>query len=195
MTWFPGQEFGHALSDVLLGRSEPGARVPTVWPAHEHGPIPTVRPTDGVLRCDESIHVGQRGYDRAGVAPAFPLGHRLGYTRWRYDGVDDPTIVGGDVTLRVRLRNTGDRPGREVVQVYASRPDSAIDRPVRWLAGFAVVDADAGGEVITTVTVPRRALQHWDTAAAAWRTEPGTFVLEVGSSSADRHLTTTIAMS
>ena len=87
---------------------------------------------------------------------------------------------------RVRLANTGTRRGREVVQVYASRPDSAIERPPRWLAGFAVVEADAGEEVIVDVPLSPRAFEHWD---GGWQTEPGAFVLEAGRSVADLRLT------
>jgi len=88
------------------------------------------------------------------------------------------------VTVGVQLRNTGERAGRTVVQVYASRPESAVDRPVRWLAGFALVDAAPGAEVTATVAVAARAFEHWDVESHRWVCEPGTFVLQVGSSSA-----------
>ena len=91
---------------------------------------------------------------------------------------------------RVRLANTGTRPGREVVQVYASRADSAIDRPPRWLAGFAVVEAAAGEEVIVDVSLNPRAFEHW--GADGWETEPGAFTLEAGRSVADLRLRDTI---
>ena len=89
----------------------------------------------------------------------------------------------------VRVANTGTRAGREVVQVYASRPDSAIERPARWLAGFAVVEAAAGEEVIVDVPLNPRAFQHW--GASGWETEPGTFVLEAGRSVTDLRLRST----
>jgi beta-glucosidase len=79
----------------------------------------------------------------------------------------------------VRVRNTGRRPGREVVQVYASRPDSGIGRPERWLVGFAAVDAKPGEEVTVTVPIAQRSLEHWD---GGWQLEPGTFTLAAGSS-------------
>ena len=85
----------------------------------------------------------------------------------------------------MRVRNTGDRAGREVVQVYASRPDSAVARPPRWLAGWAVVDAGPGEEVTAEVAIAPRAYEHWSVADGGWRTESGTFVLSAGSSSAD----------
>jgi beta-glucosidase len=82
--------------------------------------------------------------------------------------------------VTVRLHNVGARPGREVVQVYASRPDSAIERPPRWLAGFAVVEADPGEQVAVEVTIDPRALAHWD---GGWTVEPGDFRFEARSGS------------
>jgi len=90
------------------------------------------------------------------------------------------------------VRNTGARPGREVVQVYASRPDSAVERPARWLAGFAAVDADPGETVTVGILIPERAFQHW--SDGAWTLEPGTFTLSVGSSSASLPLTSTVTL-
>ncbi|MCA2224960.1 beta-glucosidase [Nonomuraea aurantiaca] len=179
LTWFPGQEYGNALADVLLGRVEPGGRLPTSWPVHE-GDRAATQPVDGVLAYDEGAAIGYRGR----IEALYPFGHGLGYTTWEYGAaevrhVDDGAA--GEITVRVR--NAGDRPGREVVQVYASRPGSAVERPRRWLAGFATVDAAPGEEVAVTVTVRRRAFEHWDVAAGRWAVEPGTFQLEVGSSS------------
>jgi beta-glucosidase len=172
LAWFGGQEAGNAIADVILGRAEPGGRLPTTWPASEAG-HPSVTPVDGVLAYDEGLAIGYRGP----VEPLLPFGHGLGYTTWQYLAMDGP---------RVRLANTGTRRGREVVQVYASRPDSAIERPERWLAGFAVVEADAGEEVIVDVPLSPRAFDHWD---GGWQTEPGEFTLEAGRSVADLRLT------
>jgi beta-glucosidase len=181
LTWFGGQEFGHALADVLLGHAEPGGRLPTTWPATEDG-LPAVCPRDGVLTYDEGVFVGYRAYDRDGREPRFPFGHGLGYTEWEYLDVS----AGDNRTVRVTLRNVGDRRGREVVQVYASRSaPSAVERPPRWLAGFATAEADPGETVAVEVAVPARALAHWDTDAHGWAIEPGTFVLAAGRSSRD----------
>jgi beta-glucosidase len=168
LAWFPGQEAGNALADVLLGAAEPGGRLPTTWPASEVG-LPSVTPHDGVLEYREGIGVGYRGP----VEPLLPFGHGLGYTSWEYLGMDGP---------RVRLANTGTRRGREVVQVYASRPDSAVERPPRWLCGFAIVEAGPGEEIAVDVPLAARAFQHWD---SGWQTEPGDFTLEAGRSAAD----------
>ncbi|CAA9419502.1 MAG: beta-glucosidase, partial [uncultured Quadrisphaera sp.] len=185
LSWFPGQECGHALADVLTGAVEPGGRLPTTWAATEgDGPVPTTVPTAGRLDYAEGLHVGHRGWLRAGAEPAAWFGHGLGYTTWRVGDVTAPPDVapGEAVTVRARVANTGARRGAEVVQVYLSRPDSALDRPVRWLAGFARVEAGAGEEVDVEVEVPRRALEHWSAEQGAWATEPGEFRLHVGRS-------------
>jgi len=195
VTWFPGQEFGNALADVLLGDREPGGRLPTVWPAAEHDHLPSTRPVDGRLTYGESMHVGNCAYDRAQTQPAFSFGHGLGYTTWAYLDVTAPSSLDPthDAVVTVRLRNTGTRPGREVVQVYASRPDSAVERPARWLVGFAGASADPGQEVTVEVTVPARSLAHWDGETHAWSIEPGVFRLAVGPSYSDERLTVEVA--
>jgi beta-glucosidase len=88
------------------------------------------------------------------------------------------------------VRNTGDRRGKQVVQVYASRPDSAVERPVRWLAGFAVVTADPGETVDVPVRIAARTLRHW--TAAGWAVEPGELVLSTGPHAGDQPLTTAV---
>ena len=177
--WFGGQEFGNALADVLLGAAEPGGRLPTTWPATPDG-LPSTRPQDGVLAYDEGLFVGYRAYDRDGREPLYAFGHGLGYGDWDYLGVE---AAAGAVT--VRLRNAGSRPSREVVQVYASRRESAIERPPRWLAGFAAAEAGPGEEVAVTIPIAPRAFAHWDVDTGAWTLEPGTFVLAAGRSSRD----------
>jgi beta-glucosidase len=132
---------------------------------------------DGVLEYAEGLRVGYRDPGRDVL---FAFGHGLGHTDWEYRSIE----VDGDVA-RVRLRNAGARAGREVVQLYASRPDGAIERPPRWLAGFAGVAADPGEEVVAEIAVPDRALAHWDVAAGAFAVAPGTFVLEAGRSCRD----------
>jgi beta-glucosidase len=194
LAWFGGQEFGNALADVLLGDAEPGGRLPTTWPAADEG-LPSTQPVDGVLDYREGLFIGYRGYDRDGREPLFPFGHGIGYTTWSYDAitVDCPAAAPPDaagppgVAVCVQVRNTGSRRGREVVQVYASRPDSAVERPVKWLAGFAAVDADAGQTVDVGILIPGRAFQHW--TGTGWAVEPGPFVLAAGPSSASLPLT------
>jgi beta-glucosidase len=191
VTWFPGQEFGNALADVLLGLAEPGGRLPVTWPADTER-LPSTQPVDGRLPYTEGLFIGYRGYDRDGRWPAFAFGHGLGYTSWLYLAADAAPGDDGAVTVAVRLRNAGRRRGRETVQVYAGRPGSTLPRPERWLAGFATVDAAPGEEVTATVVVPARAFRHWDVEAHRWAVEPGEFRLEIGASSHHRPLTATV---
>lgn len=204
LTWFGGQEYGNALADVLLGAAEPGGRLPTTWPEDETGlpsVLPSVLPRDGVLTYDEGLFIGYRAYDRDARQPLFPFGHGLGYTTWAYESATALSAVSGAsvgsgaasaVEVRVTLQNTGSRHGREVVQVYASRPESAVERPLKWLAGFAVVDAGPGESVTVSVPIGERAFQHW--SDAGWTTEPGRYVLAVGPSSGHLPLSTDLTL-
>jgi beta-glucosidase len=196
LTWFGGQEFGHALADVLLGEAEPGGRLPTTWPASEEG-LPSTQPADGVLRYTEGLFIGYRGYDRDGREPLFPFGHGGGYTTWSYDSITvdrDRSAPNGapGIAVCAEVRNTGPRPGREIIQVYASRPDSAVERPAKWLVGFAAVDADPGETVNVGILIPERAFEHW--SDGGWTLEAGTFTLAAGSSSASLPLTATVTL-
>ena len=184
LTWFGGQEYGNALADVLLGRVEPGGRLPTLWPSSEAG-LPSPTPADGTLVYEEGLFVGHRNAALLS-ASLFPFGHGEGYTSWEYVSFDAPAAAGGAASVVVR--NTGARAGREVVQVYASWPGSAVERPERWLVGFAGVEAAPGESVAVEVEVPRRGLEHWDEAAHAWALEPGEVTLSAGRSSADLRL-------
>ncbi|HYN95189.1 MAG TPA: glycoside hydrolase family 3 C-terminal domain-containing protein [Pilimelia sp.] len=175
LTWFPGQQAGAALADVLLGVAEPGGRLPTTWPRREQDcPVLATTPTDnGVLAYDEGVFIGYRGWDRAGTVPLFPFGHGLGYTTWAYESLTVPDPA----TAVVTLRNTGSRAGREVVQVYAGPVAADPDRPVRVLAGFATVAADPGGVVTVSVPLTARYAQVW---AGGWRTIAGAYRVTAG---------------
>jgi beta-glucosidase len=126
----------------------------------------------------------------------FWFGHGLGYTTWRYENVSAPRRIrsGGLVIVDVTVRNTGHRAGREVVQVYLSRPDSAVERPVRWLAGHTAVRAEPGEAATVSVTLSPRAVQHWSVSEHGWRTEPGEFTVLAGRSAGDLPLSTTLAV-
>ncbi|WP_330300766.1 glycoside hydrolase family 3 C-terminal domain-containing protein [Streptomyces sp. NBC_00503] len=192
LTWFPGQEGGHAVADVLLGRVEPGGRLPTTWPAAlAEAPVRTTQPIDGQLPYEEGLHIGHRGWLRTGAQPAYWFGHGLGYTTWEFEriGAPEPAPDGG-FEVPVTLRNTGTREGRQVVQLHLSRPDSAVERPVRWLAGWAAVEAEPGRRVTAYVRVPVRALQYWNPGSRGWVTEPGRFDVLAGRSAGDLPLRT-----
>ncbi|KRA38633.1 MULTISPECIES: beta-glucosidase family protein [unclassified Nocardioides] len=183
LTWFGGQQTGTALADVLAGDREPGGRLPTTWPADEQSvPIGPDRPVDGKVHYDEGIEIGHRAWLRDGGTPAYCFGHGLGYATWEMSDLAGPTAVaaGEPITLRVTLKNTSDRAGKQVVQVYASRETSDVLRPVRWLAGWGVVRVEAGDEATLDIDIAARSLAAW--VDGAWWFEPGTFDLSVGTS-------------
>lgn len=183
--WFPGQEGGAALADVLLGVEEPGGRLPTTWGDLASAPITRTTPADGELAYDEGVFIGYRAWEKAGATPAYPFGHGLGYTDWTYESL---TVDG--TTATVRVRNSGDRAGREVVQIYLAPTENDGSRPARWLAGFASADAAPGESVEVTVDLPRRAFETWDETANSWVFQTGSYEVEAGRSVTDRRLST-----
>ncbi|MBO2454927.1 glycoside hydrolase family 3 protein [Actinomadura barringtoniae] len=139
--WLPGQEGGDAIADVLTGAAEPGGRLPTTFPSTESG-ILSPHPVDGVLEYSEGTSIGYRHYEPAQIA--YPFGHGLGYTTWEYESV---TVSDGVATVTVR--NTGSRPGREVVQAYSTGGTLR-------LAGFAVAEAAPGESVSVRIELDDR---------------------------------------
>ncbi|MGW1253804.1 beta-glucosidase [Streptomyces sp. NPDC002513] len=187
LSWFPGQEGGAALADVLTGAHEPGGRLPTTWGPLDDAPVTQVVPVDGELVYREGVFIGYRAWEKAGRTPTYPFGHGLGYTDWTYESIE----VEG-TTATVRLRNSGARPGREVVQVYAAPAAPDAERPARVLAGFAGVEAAPGEWVEAVVELDRRAFEVWDETADSWACVKGSYEVAAGRSIADRRVTTTI---
>lgn len=185
--WFPGQEGGAALAEVLTGAHEPGGRLPTTWGSLADAPVTRVDPEDGELPYEEGVFIGYTAWDKEGRTPAYPFGHGLGYTDWTYESVE----VRG-TTVRVRLRNSGARAGREVVQVYLAPAGPDAERPARRLAGFAGTAAGPGESVEVTVEIPRRAFEIWDEKTSSWSYVKGSYEIQVGRSIGDRRVTATI---
>ena len=174
----PGQEGGHAVADVLLGKSEPTGRLVTTFPAVDgDGPAWNVTPEAGRLDYPEGTRVGYRGWSGSDVQPAFWFGAGLGWGVWDYRSAEHLRDEDGE-SLTVVLVNTADRPSREVVQIYWRPVESA---PVR-LVGYAIADEVVPGEQ-RTVSVPcdSRAFRLWDEAASDWVTPSGgTFLIARG---------------
>ncbi|WP_410170045.1 glycoside hydrolase family 3 C-terminal domain-containing protein [Actinacidiphila bryophytorum] len=189
LCWFPGQEAGHGLADVLFGRAEPGGRLPTTWAAAAEGaPLPATEPSSGVLDYTEGPYLGHRAWRRAGAAPAYWFGHGLGYTTWAYESLTVRAAPHGALAL-VRVRNTGARPGREVVQVYLTTgPDDHDDGTLR-LAGYAAVHAGPGESVVAEVPIEARTLERWSPGDAGWVPRPHPYTFHAGPSAAHHPLT------
>ena len=184
---------GEALTDVLLGAAEPGGRLPVTLPVAEADcPVLAAVPeADGALPYAEGLLIGYRGYDAAGTRPQYPFGHGLGYTSWAYESVAAcaELAAGCDLDLTVTVRNTGSRPGREVIQAYVAGPPGEPGRPVRALAGFASAAAEPGSAVQVRLRIPARAFARWDEQAGGWAWPAGPFEVQVGRSARDLRLT------
>ncbi len=187
--WFPGEEVGNSVADVLLGVEEPGGRLPVTIPKRmEDTPAYLSHPGEGgFARYDEGLFIGYRWYDARTIEPMFPFGHGLGYTDWQFG---EPTVVGsiGDgFTVTVPATNTGGRLGSTVVQVYVAAPPGAPSetprRAIRELRGFAKVSAAPGETVDAVVWLPERSFAIWSVDQHDWVVPPGTYGIEVGASS------------
>jgi beta-glucosidase len=194
--WLPGQAMGEALADVLLGRTEPGGRLPVTLPVAEADcPVLEAMPDDdGGLRYSEGLLIGYRGYDASGTVPRYPFGHGLGYTTWEYESLTGvrSLAAGDDLELTATVRNTGSRPGREVVQAYVAEPPGEPGRPVRALAAFGSAVAEPGETAEVRLQVPARAFARWDCLSGSWVWPPGRFEVCVGRSARDLRLTAAV---
>jgi beta-glucosidase len=194
--WFPGQEMGHALAAILAGELEPAGRLPWTLPAQEADvPVPHAIPDlDRRIRYREGIHVGYRAWERSGAVPAAAFGSGLGWSRTEFSALEAPRrTADGGLEVALTVTNTGTRATRETVQLYLEPPaQAAVERPARWLAGFAGVDLPAGESRRVVVTVPSRSFEAWDVAQDRWITVAGEYRLGVGRSVRELHLDTAV---
>lgn len=184
--WLLGQAGGPALADVLYGEVNPSGKLTETIPERlEDVPSFYNFPGDvNGVRYGEGLFVGYRGYDKANLDVAYPFGHGLSYTSFAYADVS-ATASGNAITVQVTVTNTGERAGREVVQVYVSKPDSEVVRVPRELKGFADVTLEPGASETLTIEIPAEELGYWEVRDAAHVIEGGTYVVEVGASSRD----------
>jgi beta-glucosidase len=190
--WYPGQEGGNAVAKILFGDVNPSGKLPVTFEANENdNPGFESYPSDDdgeSVHYDEGIFIGYRGYDRLGIAPLFPFGFGLSYTRFEYSNL---RIETGDRTdpfkakVSFQIRNVGDRAGAEVAQLYVAAAQSTVERPVRELKGFAKVFLLPGESKQTTLSLDRRSFAYFDSRAGQWRTDPGRYEIAIGASSRD----------
>jgi beta-glucosidase len=188
--WYPGQEGGDAIADVLYGSSEPGGRLPTTFPfrVEDHPSHLTYPGEAGSVSYGEGVFVGYRGFDRRGVLPRYPFGFGLSYTSFEYGPatLSRATIGQGEsATVRFTVRNSGSRTGSEVAQVYVSDIESSLVRPEKELKGFAKVFLAPGETRDVAIELGPRAFGAWDVRVHDWVAEPGGFEILVGASSSD----------
>jgi hypothetical protein len=158
LAWYAGSEGGAALADVLSGAVDVAGRLPFSVPVSE-AHLPDFDPDATEATYDRWF--GQRLLDRLGVEAAFPLGFGLSYTTFALDALEVGEPAGEALPVRVTVRNTGDRPGRTVVQLYGEPKDAGAEVPSRVLLGFASAAVDAGASAQVEVLASLRPLQRW----------------------------------
>jgi beta-glucosidase len=196
--WFPGQEGGEALADVLTGARDAAGRLPCTMPAAIDDTLAGIGSRgSGHVAYDEGVFAGHRRYDRDGIDPAFPFGFGLSYTTF---DVGPPvasatSLAAGDgVTVQVEVTNTGTRAGVETVQLYVHDVEAAVERPERELRAFAKVALEPGATGTATMVLGPRDLAFWDEAGGQWKAEAGAFELVVARSSRHPVASTTIEL-
>lgn len=195
--WYLGSEAGSAIAAVLMGDVNPSGKLPFTFPvrlednpAHAVGEYTGER-SKGVIdvKYNESIFVGYRWTDKQKkVKPLFPFGHGLSYTTFAYGKptADRKSLsADGTLTVKVTVKNTGARPGQEVVQLYVSDKKSSLPRPVKELKGFRKIQLAPGEEKEVAFTIDKSALSFFDDARHAWVAEPGKFEAIIAASAED----------
>lgn len=185
-----GQAVGAAVVDILFGKVNPSGKLPETFPCQlEDNPSYLYYSGEGDrVEYREGVFVGYRYYDKKKMAVRFPFGYGLSYTTFAYSEpkISAQRIQDTDtVTIRVDVTNTGDRAGKEVVQLYVSAPDSKVIRPVRELRGFDKIELAPGETKMVSFTLDKRAFAYWNTDIHDWYVESGKYLIQIGSSSRD----------
>ena len=186
--WYPGQECGNAIADILFGNVNPSGKLPETFPRRlEDNPAYINYPGEnGKVYYGEGIFVGYRYYDKKKIEPLFPFGHGLSYTTFDYSNLKlSSTEIRKDekLHLTVDVNNTGAEEGKEVVQLYVQDIESSLARPEKELKGFKKIKLKPGEAKTVNFTLDRKHLSFYDPSKRQWNTEPGEFKVLIGSSS------------
>jgi beta-glucosidase len=199
--WYPGQQGGTALAEVLFGDVNPSGRLPVTFERRwEDNPVhdsyyPEANSKRVVYK--EGVFVGYRGYEQTGTKPLFPFGSGLSYTTFKYSNLSIKPIAGvatnGDPSgsrneVSFEVKNTGTREGADVAQVYVGDQQTKVRRPPKELKGFVKVNLRPGETKKVSVILDNRALSYYDVSTRQWRADPGVFDVLVGRSSAQIEL-------
>src|SRR5437660_973997 len=186
--WYPGQEGGTALAEILFGDVNPSGRLPVTFERHweqnpTHDSYYAEAGTNRIVY-KEGVFLGYRAYQHNGTKPLFPFGYGLSYSTFSYGtlSITPATTTDGKVTVSFDVTNTGKREGAEVAQVYVGDTHAKVPRPAKELKGFAKVRLRPGESKRVTVTLDRRALSYYDVNSKQWRAELGEYDILVGRS-------------
>ncbi|WP_329741357.1 glycoside hydrolase family 3 C-terminal domain-containing protein [Dyella sp. A6] len=202
--WYPGQQGGTAIADILFGRHSPEGKLPfsfqRAWkdnPVHDFYYAHAAPDGHPVVRYGEGVLLGYRWYtshpDKP--QPVFPFGFGLSYTQFRFSHlkVSGPS-TDGSVEVAFDVANTGHRAGAEVAQVYVGDPSAQVARPARELKGFRKLRLAPGESRHVNIVLDRRAFAYYDVCRHGWRVDPGKFVVYVGDASDSTPLQADITM-
>jgi beta-glucosidase len=198
--WYPGEAGGTAIARVLFGDADPGGRLPATFPRSEAdeptGGDTSRYPGDagGDVHYSEGVLVGYRWFDAKGLAPAYPFGYGLSYTRFRLSRLKVARARDGGATVSVTVANVGRRAGVAAPQLYLGmpQPDAATVQPPRALKGYMKVALRPGARRTVRFALDARALSYWNTAAHDWAVAPGCYRVFAGTSSRDLPLRATL---
>ena len=188
--WYPGQEAGNSIADVLLGRADPGGRLPQTFPHRlEDDPTRINYPGElGHVRYGEGIFIGYRYYEKKKIPPLFPFGFGLGYASFKAGALRLSThrlAPGGTLTASLEITNVSARAGSCVAQFYVADAKASVARPDKELKGFVKLHLEPGETKAASASFDMRALAYYDCRDKAWVAEAGAFTLLAGFSSAE----------
>ena len=189
--WLPGQEGGNAISNILFGNVNPSGKLPVTFPiALEDNPSYKYYPGNDEVEYSEGIYVGYRFYDTKNVAPLFPFGHGLSYTKFEYSNFNCPIEVSSlkNVELKFIIKNVGKTQGQEVVQCYVRDVESRLERPIKELKAFYKLNLLPGESKTVNLSLDKTSFSFFDDQINKWIVEPGKFEIMIGSSSKDIRL-------
>ena len=220
LAWQGGQEGGNSVADVLSGKVNPSGKLPMTFPValKDHASsanFPMVGTLQGVMSLisggkerpeeekvrnldytlyEEGIYVGYRHFDKNSLPVSYPFGFGLSYTDFEFETLD-ADVTDKVINIRVMVKNTGEVAGKEVVEIYVSKPESEIDRPVQELKAFAKTPLLNPGEIAgVAMQIPVSDLSYWDEESGVWKLEEGRYVLHAGASSRDLKLSEEIVL-
>lgn len=188
--WYPGQEGGNAIADILLGNLNPSGKLPVSF-IKSYDDSPAFKGyKDKSLKSHywEGIFVGYRYLDKHKIESLFPFGHGLSYTQFEYSNLKIESMRDGFFMVHADIENTGQRKGAEVVQVYVGDTVCSVERPEKELKGFSRVVLEPGEKKTVTITLNGEVFAFYDTGQKQWVVEPGEFEILIGSSSRDTRL-------
>ena len=198
--WYPGEEDGNAVADILLGKVNPSGKLPLTFPARVQDTLaanPERYPgKDGVVLYAEGLEVGYRGYAAHHIQPLFPFGFGLSYTTFRYSELTATIQPGANrAVVRFRVSNTGSRAGAEIAQLYLTFPPIPEgNEPARQLKGFKRIELQAGESKLVELPIESRDFSYWSKQQHNWAIGHGNFQVAVGASSMDTPLNETIVL-